>query len=309
MNLAETEADLLQMATAFAHSRDLAATDLLLSGKLHRDELRGLARSIDVGLIDIDDCGTFRAMGSRKAKGPYNLFSRGPRPALNREYLVQIAAFTELVLDYGWPSVRTAFEHDALDLATFDREGRCQIAGEAKTTEGLLATMITEIGRMTPEQLQAPESNAERTVAALVRLQAPVFWAVAPGVRWSFEVDYSHEIPALIPRQGLPVPALEDRLCPVCGSEDLHGDPTQKPIPLLCQDCGYRWLRNPRPVCRRCDSTDVDVTVNVDWTPEDKKQPFGAFDHVDRQILRCRKCSWEGNRVLHRWQPPASAAS
>lgn len=190
------------MAAAFAQSRGLAGRSFVLSGQLHADELEGLARAWDVGLIDVDDCGTFRVMGSRTAKGPYNLFSSGPRPALNREYLIQIAAFTELVLDHGWPSVRTAFEHDA--HATFGTGGRCVVAGEAKATEALPASMITGMCRMGNEQLQAPATNAERKVAALVRLRAPVFWAVAPGVRWTFDVDYAPDVPALTPRTALP---------------------------------------------------------------------------------------------------------
>lgn len=244
MTPAAIEDELQRMAAAFAQSRGLAGRSFVLGGQLHADELEGLARAWDVGLIDVDDCGTFRVMGSRTAKGPYNLFSSGPRPALNREYLIQIAAFTELVLDHGWPSVRTAFEHDALDLATFGTGGRCVVAGEAKATEALLASMITGMGRMGPEQLQAPATNAERKVAALVRLGAPVFWAVAPGVRWTFDVDYAPDVPALTPRTALPACVATDPLCAVCGSKDLSVGPA--PHLLQCRDCAYRWAPGRR---------------------------------------------------------------
>jgi hypothetical protein len=76
----------------------LAGEALRIEPRLHIDEVTGPALALNAGLVQVQSNGMFRLAGANPGKGPYNLFSRGATPSLNREYLVQITAFAELVL-------------------------------------------------------------------------------------------------------------------------------------------------------------------------------------------------------------------
>lgn len=108
------EAQLHAWAREFARQHDLPSGDLRISPPLREDESDGLTLALANGLVVVDRGGQFRLVGAAASKGPYHLFSRGDRPSLNREYLIQVVAFAELVLDHGWVAKDVAFEHDAL---------------------------------------------------------------------------------------------------------------------------------------------------------------------------------------------------
>jgi hypothetical protein len=300
-------AQLSMWASTFARERGLPSAVLRLDPPLHIDEADGLALALGATMVDIQPDGVFRLAGAQKAKGPYNLFSRGPAPALNREYLVQIAAFAELVMRHRWPARRVAFEYDALDLAAIDAGGHPVVLAEAKRDAASLDRMLADIGRATREQVAAPASTTQRKVAALARLCPAVFWAVAPGVRWAFDVAVDDDgVPRLHPRDALPTGPRGDLDCPICGSQDdVRGSPVPDGrIALVCAACDHRWSRTPRHPCRRCGSADVEVSGYRGWAYEDldaaKDDTMAPWHYVDWDVYRCQRCHnvWqEGHRV------------
>jgi hypothetical protein len=267
-------------AASFARARGIADAELRVEPPLHPQELAGLELAVGAGLVTVEDDGSFRLVGAAEGKGPYNLFSRGTRVALNREYLIQIAVFAELVLRHRWPARRVAFEYDAFDLATFAPDGSLVVLGEAKRDERLLDAMLAELLSISRPDVEQATTNAARKAAALVRLRPEVFWAVAPGVRRAYDVTIRDEVPVLAPRQELPTGPREELGCPVCGSEDGvqgSGRPIEGRIQLSCADCGHRWSRVPRQPCPRCGSGDVEVSGYQGWAYEQCRSVSSLF--------------------------------
>jgi Family of unknown function (DUF6308) len=258
-------------AAGFAQRHGIPEGALVIEPPLHPDEGAGLEQAVGAGLVSVDDDGTFRLTGAADAKGPYHLFSRGPRVTLNREYLSQIGAFAELVLRYCWPARRVVFEYDALDLVTLAPDGSVAVAGEVKRDQRLLDVMLGELTSMSRQDIQQGQTNAARKAAALVRLQPAVFWAVTPGARRAYDVTVRDGVPVLTPRDGLPNGPCDELDCPVCGSEDRvrgSGRPIDGRIQLSCADCGHRWSRIPRQPCPRCGSGEVTVSGYEGWAYE-----------------------------------------
>jgi hypothetical protein len=280
---------------------------LRIEPPLREDESDGMALALSSGLVEIGAAGRFAVVGAADSKGPYNLFSRGAAPALNREYLIQVVAFAELVLNHGWIARRVAFEYDALDIVTFNEAGTAVVAVEAKRDDRLLSRMLEEMSAITPESLAAASTNSTRKVAALARLRPQVFVAVAPGVRRIFDVTYDEQVPRLVPRDDIPDGGRGAYTCRVCGSEDdvRGGGEVNGVIPLHCDACGHQWSRVPRRPCPRCGSADVEVSGYQGWAYEDLEEARAAEWHgvewhtVDWDVYRCRQCRnvWQlGNR-------------
>ncbi|MCT9934532.1 hypothetical protein N5079_30435 [Planotetraspora sp. A-T 1434] len=300
--LALSGGQLSTWALAFARERGLPDGALRLTPPLHEDEANGLALARGAGLVEVQPDGVFRLAGAAQGKGPYNLFSRGPAPSLNREYLVQIAAFSELVLQHGWPARRVAFEYDALDLAALDDSGRAVVVAEAKRDAASLDRMLAEMGAVTSDQIAAPTNTTQRKVAAMARLAPVVFWAVAPGIRRVFDVEVDHDgVPRLRHRDGLLKGPRTELDCPICGSEeDVLGSPLPDGrISLVCTPCDHRWSRTPRTVCRRCGSADVEAGAYRGWAYDDvdaaADDTMAPWHYVDWDVYRCQGCR-------HVWQ-------
>ncbi|MCG5213096.1 hypothetical protein [Streptosporangium sp. KLBMP 9127] len=313
--LAACRTQLSNWASAFARERGLTAQALRLQPPLDVDEANGLIQAVGAGLVEIQPDGVFQLAGAAPGKGPYNLFSRGPAPILNREYLVQITAFSELVIEHRWPAQRVAFEYDAFDLATFDQTGRPVVVAEAKRDSASLDRMLNEMRAATIGQVTAPMDTTQRKTAALSRLGSTVFWAVAPGVRRAFNIEIDgYGVPQLSPRVALPAGPRADLDCPVCGSEDdVRGSPLPDGrIRLICTTCDHHWSRTPRNPCRRCGAADVEVGTYRGWAYDD---PDAAADdvsapwhYVDWNVYRCQRCHhvWQAG---HRADRRAEASS
>ena len=105
--------------------------------------------------------------------------------------------------------------------------------------------------------------------------------------------------------------------CEHCGSADLDRDreaPAGEGIPVVCLSCGHRFRRQPRVVCRRCGSGDVeDVPIDgwgFDDLEEAREHPDTAsWSYVDRVLHRCRACrlEWQTVEGSHPYQLPESA--
>jgi hypothetical protein len=288
-------------ASAFARQHGLAGETLRIEPRLHIDEVTGLALALNAGLVQVQSNGMFRLSGAKPGKGPYNLFSRGVTPSLNREYLVQIAAFAELVLQHRWPARQVVFEYDALDLAVFE-DGGYPVVAEVKRDAASLHVMLAQMNAATADHVLQPVSTAQRKVAAMARLRPELFWAVAPGVRLPFEVEIDRDgVPRLRPRDALPRGPRTELECPVCGSEeDVRGRPLPDGrISLNCTSCDHRWSRTPRKPCRRCGSADVQTGGDLGWAYEDldaaAEDTMTPWHYVEWDTYRCRKCH-------HVWQ-------
>jgi hypothetical protein len=300
--LAVSSRQLSTWASVFARERGLPDQALRLRPPLHVDEADGLALARGAGLVEVQPDGVFRLAGAAQNKGPYNLFSRGPAPSLNREYLVQIAAFAELVIEHRWPARRVAFEYDALDLATLHDSGRPVVVAEAKRDTASLDLMLAEMSAATAHQVAAPTNTTQRKIAALARLGATVFWAVAPGVRRAFDIEIDPEgVPRLSRRDAPARGPRTDLDCPVCGSEeDVRGNslPDGR-IGLVCTICDHRWSRTPRNPCRRCGAADVEVGSYQGWAYDDLDAAVAdtlpPWHYVDWEVYRCQRCH-------HTWQ-------
>jgi hypothetical protein len=95
---------LTEYADGFARGRaDVASPDLIWPRRgLLPDEAASFLRALDDGFIAVDDAG-YVALPSVRSKRPedrYSLLSKsGQGVSLNLEYLIQVGATAELVLD------------------------------------------------------------------------------------------------------------------------------------------------------------------------------------------------------------------
>jgi hypothetical protein len=287
---------LAHWARTFADEHELSSPELRIDPPLHPDEVGGLGLALGMSLVTIGAAGGFRLAGPDAGKGPYNLFSRGPAPALNREYLIQISAFAELVAHHGWPARQVVFEYDAFDLAVLDASGRLVVAAEAKRDQRGLETTLAKMSTATMEELSAPATADHRKAAALVRLRPEVFCAIAPGVRRWFTVSADDGVLRLIPCEEPPQGQRGDLACLVCGAEEeVSGTPARGGrIWLVCGGCGHRWSRTPRRPCPRCGSGQVEEGGYTGWAFEDvaeaREYPDADWHYVDWQVFRCRSC-------------------
>ncbi|MEU7890867.1 hypothetical protein AB0B54_35665 [Microbispora bryophytorum] len=289
-------------ASEFARKRVLPDETLRLRPSLHLDEANGLALARGAGLVEVQADGAFRLAGAAPNKGPYNLFSRGPAPLLNREYLVQIAAFAEIVIEHRWPARRVTFEYDALDLAVLDDRGRPLVVAETNRDTKSLEVMLAAIGSASLDQVTNPATTIHRKIAALARYAPVVFWAVAPGVRRTFDVEIDPTgMPRLRTRDALPRGPLAELDCRICGSEEDvrgHSLPGGR-IGLVCTSCDHHWSRTPRTACRRCGSADVEVGAYQGWAYDEPEaaadDTMASWHYVDWDVYRCQKCH-------HVWQ-------
>jgi hypothetical protein len=290
---------LVGWARAFADKHDLVSSAVRIVPPLHIDEAGGLMLAVAMNLATIESTGEFRLAGADAAKGPYNLFSHfssKPAPTLNREYLIQIAAFAELVLHHGWPARQIVFEYDAFDLAVLDGAGRLVVVAETKKYQRGLETTLAKMATATPGELSAPATADHRKAAGLVRLQPEVFCAIAPGARRWFIVGSDDGLLRLVPCDEPPQGPRSDLDCLVCGrGEEVRGTPIEGGrIGLACDGCGHRWSRTPRHPCPRCGSGEVEDGAYTGWAYEDveeaREDPAADWYYVDWQVFRCRRC-------------------
>jgi hypothetical protein len=133
------------------------------------------------------------------------------------EYLPHLAAYVELVEEYGYPAAAIRFETpDAelnLDLAVLDAAGRVQVLGEVKTEpsqtrslQTLVPTFAGDPGKPAPVRSGGPHGahrEAWKLAHQLWVTRAPYLWLAASGFRAAFDVEYDDHI-VLCPRAHLP---------------------------------------------------------------------------------------------------------
>lgn len=157
------------------------------------DEASSFLHALDAGLIDVDDGGyvTPPTVRPKAPAGWYALLSKsGHGVSVNLEYLIQIGATAELVIDLGWPSESIDFERGEFDALGW-HDSCVVLAMEAKarvTGPDSLDTLVRFWLRAIGDPAVDLDNNSGRKLRELDRLCAagPILvWLVAEGARWS----------------------------------------------------------------------------------------------------------------------------
>lgn len=175
---------------------------------LGADEAGSFLRAVEQGFAVVDEAGyvTLPSVCPKTRAGRYALLGKsGAGVSVNLEYLVQIGATAELVLDHGWSASSVDFERGEFDAWAVDASDRVVLAMEAKarvtgpdSLEKLVAAWLRLIEL--PEDDRA--TNAGRKFTELLRLTAagPVLvWLVADGARWPLWAEHHDGTLALSP--------------------------------------------------------------------------------------------------------------
>lgn len=180
--------------------RDLERKETLTEGKggLQPDECRAFLRSYRAGLVLVDPDGCFRMPEERTHKHTLHLVGRnGDHTRLHTEYLIQIGAYGELVLEHRWPRHLLAFEMGEFDILGFavtpGLHERATLLVEAKARcsggDSLSSLRESFIAKSSDPAFPMSTPNHRRKWSELVaRTQGgPSFlWLVASDARWSF---------------------------------------------------------------------------------------------------------------------------
>lgn len=220
------EARFSQWVHEFTTTRAVSVPIIHRGSPFHDDEIEGIERGIQEGLITAIGEGALEFPAFRSAK-TYSLLEfwkdgRGDHISLWRELLIQVTAAVELVLDYGWPAPQVALEvqpfdvsayglpGDPLDAPVIDVEAKDEVSG-ADGTAKMLAVMRScassglTLDLDTGTVLGRKPTNAENKYLGLLRRRPPVFWVVAPGERLAFDVDYVDGCALLVERDCPPM--------------------------------------------------------------------------------------------------------
>lgn len=150
-------------------------------------------RGVDAGLIDLRSAGRFNTQDRPTPDGRWGILSRSKAGGwFNAEYLPQLAAYMEAILDLGYPTERVLFELPArslqLDLAILDDTGRVVVLGEAKRSTPALATLargaVERFRDVAPTDDTKRRGDEQRQLAWRVWTVAPqLTWLIGPGHR------------------------------------------------------------------------------------------------------------------------------
>ena len=204
------QALLSQWAIAFAQRRtDVASPTITWPRRgLLDDESSSFLRALDAGFVTVDPAG-FVALPAVRAKTPagrYALLSKsGAGVSINLEYLIQIGATAELVIDHGWSPADLDFERsefDAIGLGLGDRvllvmEAKARVSGP-DSLEKLLTIWMSRAGNPGLDM----NNNAGRKYRELQRLCRSgrvLVWLVADGARWTLVAELVGGALRLIP--------------------------------------------------------------------------------------------------------------
>lgn len=147
-----------------------------------------------------------QALRRKTSGGRYALFSRnGSGVTVNLEYLIQMAAAAELLVDHGVTGADICFEQGEFD-AVVESGGVPILAMEAKAriegSDGLLE-LLDSLLRLGADTQAMAKNNHRRKYAALLEMAAegPVgLWLVADGARWAFDARGQARALRLTPR-------------------------------------------------------------------------------------------------------------
>jgi hypothetical protein len=168
--------------------------------------------AVDAGLVTILRGGKFNTVDRPKPGGRWSLLSRSVHGGwYNAEYLPQIAAYADAVLNLGYSSRRVLFELPAaalqLDLAILDDLSRVVVLGEAKRNNRMLIKLrddcLTRFGSTAPSVETKKRGDESRQLAWRLWTVAPSYtWLIGPGERSAYATSVGPL--RLEPLKGLP---------------------------------------------------------------------------------------------------------
>lgn len=209
---------------------DSARASYLAAGRLAPEAWRGqvledsdlalIGQGIVAGLVSLEEDGLllttrFDRPASYRVFLTYDGGTARPGPAVTwswQEAFPQIAYAVELVLEHGWGPEEVALEVDRLDVGvgTSPRFSP-RLLAEAKVTDlgpsglaAMLAVFDELSGGPAASVAQGVRANAVPKYEGLLRLKPDVLVAVAPGVRYGFDLTYE-EGRVHLRRRDLPV--------------------------------------------------------------------------------------------------------
>lgn len=168
-------------------------------GVLH-DEAASFLRALDSGFVTVDGAGFFvvPTVRAKTPAGRYALLSKsGAGVSINLEYLIQVGATAELVLDHGWSPNAIDFERGEFDALALGEDGRALLVMEAKarvTGPDSVEKLLTSWMSMADDPGPDLNNNAGRKYRDLQkRLESGpvVVWLVAAGARWTLVAELS----------------------------------------------------------------------------------------------------------------------
>jgi len=172
-------------------------------------ELSRWTRGLGRGLIVMNPP-LFR-MGAGKFSS-YHFFVRneaGLLVGLRRESFTQAAAYVSLVTDYGHARRRVRFETEFLDVAVRDEAGRLALYAESKAADRTLLKLVEKLTADFADGLP-PMANDKlppdpwQKAGHILRARPRHFWAVSPGLRLAYTVDYRDHGFRLRPLKDIP---------------------------------------------------------------------------------------------------------
>jgi hypothetical protein len=182
---------------------------------------RGLRR----GLIQLNSH-WFRLGSGRQSS--FSFFVRneaGLLVGLRRESLTQAAVYAALITHYGHPRARVRFEMDFLDVALQDAAGGVSLYAETKASDRVLERLVEELATGFADGLpflDLPEGKKPpdpfQKAAHILRTRPAHFWAVSPGRRLAFAVEYAGPGFRLTPAPEIPFHQEADLFSAIAGA-------------------------------------------------------------------------------------------
>ena len=185
----------------FEDHRDRMDTpDLIVTpNPVDTSDLSLFFRGVDGGLISLERGARFNTEDRPTKGGRWGLLSRAKDGGwFNAEYLPQLAAYVDAILELGYPSERVLFELPGrslqLDLAILDDEGQVVVLGEAKRNVAMLDPLLAGVterfsGDAPGESSKKRGDEARQLAWRLWTVRAPYCWMIAPGARPAYRVE------------------------------------------------------------------------------------------------------------------------
>lgn len=197
-------------APGFARTKEGVESSEIIRPRrgLNHDEAASFLRAVSSGLAVVDDAGyvSLPTVRQKTPVGRYALFSRsGTAMSINLEYLIQVGATAELVLDHRWPADRVGFERGEFDAVCFDRLDRVVFAMEAKarvtgpdSLESLVRSWLSF--HANPDADLANNAGRKwRELRSFCQSGPVLVWLVADGARWELTAELDGGAPRLTP--------------------------------------------------------------------------------------------------------------
>ena len=183
------------------HPGVMSTPDLLPTANvIDEGDLRLFFLGVDAHLIRLERGGKFNTFDRPKAGGRWSLLSKSKKGGwYNAEYLPQLAAYVDAIVNRAYPKDRVLFELPTeslqLDLAILDDTGRVVVLGEAKRETGMLPKLVRSVELRFSDQAPTDDTKkrgdeARQLAWRLWTVRPGLCWLIAPGERVTYRCAY-----------------------------------------------------------------------------------------------------------------------